>query len=240
MPSAQFYNKQITGAPPAPRGMVIYNRRVALAMTSTTAPTGYALVCNFAGVNRPLVMPMATERMVGGGGGLLNVDDMACWSVSAILAFDALPGEVTGDIGVVIGSATRGTPRFSSVAGMEIGPSNTGVTSVFCRAVDGGPVTFNQVTPLQPDHTKWNKYEIRLISATDQGDARAKFFINDRLQFSIAWPGVLPSQAEVAPNSIGFTPCVINHAASAAGTSRMYCSTYGMCVCAAPNEAALL
>jgi hypothetical protein len=166
------------------------------------------------------------------------VDDCWCWSVSAILAFDAIPGAITGDIGLCVGVGTRCVIRGASqFAGMEIGPTNTGVIGVIVRQNDAG-ATFTQNLAGVADMTQWHKYEIRLLGPTAQGEAQAKFLIDDQPQLALNYGAgtVLPDQKQ--GTGLGFTPGLINLAANAA-TTRMYIATDTVVVCCATEESAL-
>lgn len=236
--NAAYWVLQSIGAPPVPHGGVIYQGRVAWAFTSSSVgPSGMQSGPNFGGINRPLVCCFQETRSPANIDGL---DDFACWSFSAILAFDQLLGPAIGDLGLVLGSSNRSAPRNPAFAqsGMEIGPTNTGQVGVFVRQLDAGPATFSQATPFQPDITKFHKYEIRLISASDTREAQAKFLIDDQLQFALPYGAgtVLPGQFE--SGSVGIEPTITNRAVLA-GTTRMYIAMNGITVAAAPTEAAL-
>jgi len=228
-----------TGGPPATRGGTVYKGRSAWAITASNV-TGTQCSPNFTGTNRPLTMPFQSLK---GTSDLTDADDLACWSFAAILAYDAIPGAITGDIGLVLGVGTRsnirGAPTF---AGVCFGPSNTGVMSVFIRQADAGAVTFNQPTPFQPTQTEYNKYEIRLVSPVGNAEACMKFFINGKLQFNLPYGvgTVLPEQSiATAPAFLSFTPGIINLNATAAGTTRLYLPPLGVTICAGPTEDAL-
>jgi hypothetical protein len=235
--TASYATFTTTGAPPAGDGMQIYKGRPTIAITSSAA-TGRILLPNFAGINRPLTMPFQSTR---GTGDTSLVDDFRCWSASVILAFDAIPGAVTGDIGLVIGAGTRFNIRTpaNQFCGMEIGPSNTGVISVFIRQHDLGAVTFNQATPDQPDMTQFNSYEIRMIGATALADGQVQFLLNGRVQFALPYGAgtVLPDQNEGV--FWGFTPGIGNFEALAA-TTRMYIAPGSFVIKAAPDIVSLL
>ena len=234
-----LWTMTVTGAPPASRGIATTNGRVAARWTSNTG-TGYEVSPNAA---TRFAMPF---QSVKGTGTMFNVDDFYCWSVSAILAYNAIPGAITGDLGLVLsvgcnsGAPTRGRIRSTAVAGMMLGPSNTGVTSFIVRQADGGAITFNQQTPTQPDQTQFNRYEIRLVGPTPSAEAQVKVFINNVQQFSLPYGAgtVLPDQAQGAVAQ-GFVPCLENFAAAGASTVTMHVPPFGMIVCAAPNETML-
>ena len=237
---ANSWNFIDTGAPPAPRGGVIYNGRVALALTSNTTPTGTQWSPNFGGINRPYIMPFQEVRAAAGSP--QTIDDAWCWSFSAILAFDAMPGAVAGDVGIAIGVGNRTAIRSATqqLAGIELGPTGVGTVGVICRQTDTGAVTLAQNIAGVADMTKYNRYEIRLLGPTPTGEASVKFLINGNPQLTLNYGAgtVLPSQKLVGSN-LGFTPGLINLAASAAGTVRMYIVPNSVVVCCAPEEAAL-
>lgn len=233
--SQSYWTTTVTGAPPTPRGSIAYAGRLAWAMTSDAA-TGYVTGPSFITIDRPFVMAF---QEVKGPANLSNIDDFACWSVSAILAYDAIPGAITGDLGLTLGTGTRSNIRGASqFAGIEVGPSNTGVMSVFIRQTDGGAVTYNQPTVTQPDQTQWNRYEIRIVGPTSSAEAQIKVFINNVLQVALPYGAgsLLPSQILGGTGNLGMVPALINFKANAA-TTRMYASILN--VCAAPTEAML-
>lgn len=229
-----------TGAPPAPRGGVIYNGRVALALTSNTTPTGTQWSPNFGGTNRPYTMPFTTARQAAGSP--QGIDDAWCWSFSAILAFDAMPGAVTGDVGIAIGVANRTAIRSPTqqLAGMELGPTGVGTIGVVIRQADTVAVTLAQNIAGVADMTQYHRYEIRLLGPTPFGEASVKFMIDGNPQLTLSYGAgtVLPDQ-KIVGSFLGFTPGLVNLAASAAGTVRMYVVPNSVVVCCAPEEAAL-
>lgn len=231
-----FWGQFDTGASPAPKGSTIYNGRVGVALTSNTVPTGTQLSPSFAGTNRPLTMPFQTVRAASGSP--QYVDDCWCWSFSALLAFDAIPGAITGDVGLCVGVGTRCVIRgVNQFAGIEFGPTNVGTLGVICRQVDAGAVTLAQNVTGVADMTLWHKYEIRLLGPTAQGEASVKFMIDGQTQLALSYGAgtVLPDQKQ---GSLGFTPGLINLNANAA-TTRMYIAADSVSVCCATEESAL-
>lgn len=237
---ASAWNQVDTGAPPAPRGGVIFKGRVALALTSDTTPTGTQYSPNFGGINRPFTMPFQTVRQVAGAPQFL--DDCWCWSVSAVLAFDAMPGAVTGDVGLVVGVANRTAIRSATqqLAGMEIGPTGVGTVGVVVRQTDAVAVTVAQNIAGVSDVTQYHKYEIRLLGPTAGGEASVKFMIDGQAQLTLNYgAGTLLPDQKIAGSFLGFTPGLINLAASAAGTVRMYVVPNSFVIACAPEESAL-
>lgn len=235
-----LWTMTVTGAPPVTRGITTTNGRVAERMTSNTG-TGYEA---YPQNNTRFTMAFQTVK---GTANLSNVDDFFCWSVSAVLAWNAIPGAITGDTGLVIGvgvtglNPTRGRIRGGSRMGIELGPSNTGALSLIVRQVDGGPLTFDQLTPTQPDLTQFNRYELRLVGPTSSTEAQLKVFVNNVQQFALPWGAgtVLPDQTAGVGVGMGFTPCLVNFAAAGAATVTMHVPPFGLSVCAAPNETML-
>lgn len=227
----------ITGAPPAGRGMIMYNGRCAARTTSNTG-TGYEVTCNN---NTRFQMPFQTQKS---GVNMQGIDDYFCWSVSAVLAFDAIPGPITGDLGLVLGigvnlnKVTRGRIISGNFAGIMLGPTDTGVTGVRIRQADGGALTFSQNTPTQPDQTQYNRYEIRLVGPTAASEAQVKIFINNVQQFALSYGAgtILPDQTGIATVAFGFAPALENFQAAGAATVRMYVPPFAVQVCSAPTE----
>lgn len=229
-----FYALDVTGAPPAPEGATIYNGRVAWAITSN-AGTGRQARPNFAGTNRPLTVPCQTVK---GAANFQGIDDAWCWSVSAILAFDAIPGPITGDIGLTVGVGTRCQIRgAAALAGIEFGPTGVATLGVICRQTDAGPVTLAQDVAGVTDMTAYHRYEIRFVGPTANAEAQIKFVIDGGTQLVLSYGAgtVLPDQKQ---GTLGFTPGVLNMAALAA-TTRMYFVPNSLVIASGPVEEAL-
>lgn len=237
----QFSNLTTTGAPPAGSGGIVYKGRVTQALTSNLT-SGQVLTPNLVAQSRPLTLPFCNVR---GSADLIatEVDDFRIWSVSVMMAFDAMPGLIVGDIGLAIGPGTRFAVRAAATqfGGMEIGPINTGQLGVVVRQTDGGAITFAQATPDQPDMTEFHVYEIRLYSASPTVEAQAVFLIDGRVQFSLPWGAgtVLPDQVIGAGGNLGLTPGIGNFEAFN-GTTRMYVVPGTFVVKCACNDASLL
>lgn len=230
-----FWGAFDTGAPPAPRGAVIYNGRVAWALTSDLSPSGTQLSPSFSGTNRPLTMPYATVKTTAN---LQGVDDAWCWSLSAILAWDAIPGAITGDLGLCLGVGTRCVIRgVNQFAGLEFGPTGVGTLGVICRQADAGAVTFAANVAGVADMTVYHRYEIRILGPTLTAEAQVKFMIDNATQLTLPYGAgtVLPDQKQ---GSLGMTPGLINLSANAA-TTRMYVVPNSVTVASAPTEDAL-
>lgn len=238
VPSSSFYTLTVSGVPPTPRGITAYNGRACLQMTSNAVGNGYTIIPNFGGINRPLTMPF---QEVKGPANLSGVDDFACWSVSAILAYDAIPGAVTGDLGLTVGPGTATTIKVSTFPGIQFGPSDVGVLSLYVRQTNGGAATYNQPVSVQPDLTQFNRYEIRIVGPTSTAEAQIKCFLNNVLVAQLAYGAgtLLPSQRFAVASNMGFTPGLVNRDAVPGSTVRMYVPYYGLVVCAAPTEAML-
>lgn len=237
--SSSYFTVTNVGAPPNPRGAVIYNGRVAWSLTSNTG-TGTRIVPNFGGTNRPMAMPFQTTQTPGAS--FQGIDDYWCWSISAVFAFDAIPGVITGDIGLAVGSGNRADIRGASAfEGMEIGPTGVGTVGVIVRQLDAGPVTLAQNVAAGLDLTAYHRYEIRLVGPTTTTEAAVKFLIDGVLQLSVPYGAgtVLPIQRGSVGSNLGMTPGVLNIEAAGAATTRMYFAPNSLVVSAAPTEDAL-
>ncbi len=226
-----------TGAPPAGFGGQVYKGRACFAFTSNTG-TGYTV----AGGHTFL----GTQRSAGDVP-ILGNWDWACWELSAILAFDALPGPVaaTGQLGLQYGSGNWTQTMFGTVptqSGFTFGPVDTGVLGVRVRTVDGGAVTSQNVAVGNvPNQTEFHRYAIRLISASGPNEAMAKFLVDGNVLLTLQWGAgtILPNQVNtfVAPR-LGFTPSLTNLNCNAA-TTRMYVADNSWQIIAGPTEDAL-
>lgn len=226
-------NQVITGVPPNPQGWIQYKGRVAFQITSNTG-TGKTWTPNFA-TQQAFVMPF---QNVKGTGNPSKAEDFACWSFSGILAFDAIPGPIVGDVGITLGVGTRAEIRGAALfAGIELGPSDVGTISVIARQADGGALTLNQVVTNTLDLTLYHEYELRIIGATSTAEAQLKVLIDGSVLAVIPWGAgtVLPDHVVGGAGNLGFTAGVINKSANAA-TVRMYVLPYGFTICAAPTE----
>jgi hypothetical protein len=232
-------NFTTTGAPPAGSGGQIFKGILTQALTSNLT-SGQVITPNITSL--PLVMPFQNVRSTADFVAT-ELDDFRIWSVSAVLAFDQMPGTVVGDIGLGIGPAGRFGARAAgaAVACMEIGPSDVGQTSVVVRQTDGGAITFNQTTPFQPDITEFHLYEIRLYSASAVVEAKAVFLIDNKVQFSLSYGAgtLLPDQSIGGVGNMGMQ-AVLGNFEAFNGTTRMYVIPGTYTVKCAPNDASLL
>jgi hypothetical protein len=224
-----------TGAPPPRAGGQVYKGRATLALTSNTN-TGYTISGGHTFVG--------TQRSAGNVIVLGNWD-WAVWELSAVLAFDALPGAVnaTGQLGLQYGSGNWTQPMFGTVptqSGWTFGPISAGVLGIKVRTTDGGAVT-NVAVTATPDQTEFHRYAIRIISASGANEAQAKFLVDNVVVATIPWGAgtIMPNQVNtfVAPR-LGFTPSVSNVNCNAA-TTRMYIADNSVQIIAAPTEDAL-
>lgn len=228
-----------TGAPPSSLPVIRDGRCCVRLASGAGADNGFTLIPNFGGINRPMVMPFNTQK---GPADLSSVDDFACWEASAILAYDALTDPVTGDVGLVVAVGTASVIRGASLfPGVELGPTGAGTMGVFSRAVNGGPVTFNQNVGLPTDMTKFHRYAIRLIGPTASQEARMKFLVDGNVVQTLPYGAgtVLGTQDPFGTN-MGYTPCIVNrNATGGVSTVNMYFVIDSFTVCSAPTEAAL-
>lgn len=224
-----------TGAPPAGAGGQVYKGRATVAYTSNTG-TGYTVSGGHTF--------MGTQRSAGNVI-VLGEWDWAVWELSAILAFDVLPGAVsaTGQLGLQYGSGNWTQTMFGTAptqSGFTFGPISPGVLGVRVRTTDGGAVT-NVAVTAAPNQLEFHRYAIRLISASGAAEAQAKFLVDGSTVAQIAWGAgtILPTQVNtfVAPR-LGFTPSFTNLNCNAA-TTRMYVADNSVQIISAPTEDAL-
>ncbi len=224
-----------TGAPPAGFGGQVYQGRATYALTSNTN-TGHTIAGGHSFIG--------TQRSAGNVNIVGNFD-WACWELSAVLAFDALPGAINanGQLGLQYGSGNYTQVGFGTgptQAGFFFGPTGTGTLGVTVRTTDGGAIALQQAVT-SPDQTKWHRYAIRLISASGAAEAQAKFLVDGQVLLTLQWGAgtVLPSQINtfVAPR-IGFTPSLTNLNVNA-GTTRMYVANNSFQIVSGPTEDAL-
>lgn len=229
-----------TGAPPSSLPVIRDGRCCIRLASGAGADNGFTLIPNFGGVNRPMAMPFNTVKGVCD---LSGIDDYCCWEASVILAYDALTNNVTGDLGLVVAVGTASLIRQAPLfPGVELGPTGAGTMGVFSRAVNGGPVTFNQNVALPTDMTKFHRYAIRLIGPTATQEARMKFLVDGVVVQTLPFgAGTVLSTQDPFGTNMGFTPCIINrNATGGASTVNMFLVNDSFTVCSAPTELALL
>lgn len=106
-------------------------------------------------------------------------DDYRCWSLRAILNFDAATGAVVGDVGLLINPGNRNQTFWGTgQAGVCFGPTNNGEVSLRAKRASGGAQTIAEVSALTPDIREWNEYELRILGATNSVDCTLQGFIN--------------------------------------------------------------
>lgn len=235
LPVGSQWNLNQTGSPPVSVG-ALYKGRIALGLVSSVG-TGWTGVPNFTINTRPYVMPIQTTK---GPVSFQGIDDFWCWSHSAILAFDAMPGAVTGDVGITWGVGTAAQIRSATLPGIELGPTGVGTVGVVVRATNGGPITFSQNISLPADMTEYHRYEIRYLGPTLSAEGQFKFLIDGQLALVLSYGAgtVLGDQNPFGTN-LGYTPGVVNQSASASGNVRMYVVPDSVTICCGPTEASL-
>lgn len=234
------YSFTQTGVPPAGSVPSLYKGRISVDLTSSTGPvTGWQMIPNFGINTRPYVMPIQTAK---GPVNFQGIDDMMNWSMSAILAYDAMPGTVTGDLGLVWAPGTATIIRgVSAFPGIEFGPTDVGTVGVLVRATNGGAITFNQ-NVTAPDMREWHRYEIRYIGPTATVDGFFRFLIDGSQVLTLSYGAgtvLMPNQNPFGTN-LGSTPGLVNLGASASGTVKMHFAPDSLIVCCGPTEASLL
>src|SRR5690349_18110549 len=141
-----------TGVRPAGFGGQVSLGRATQALTSNTN-TGHTASGGHTFIG--------TQRSAGDVN-IIGGFDWSCWAFSAVLAFDALPGNINanGQLGLQYGSGNYTQVGFGTgptQAGMFFGPIGTGVLGVTVRTTDGGAIALQQ-TVTSPDQTKFHRY----------------------------------------------------------------------------------
>lgn len=148
--------------------------------------------------------------------------DWSCWSFRATIAFTAPTGAVGGDVGLVLwcGNQTsmNGTGADTN-AGVRFGPSNVGEVRLQARQANAGALTVNTAVAasLTPDLTKFNTYEIRVVSGSNASDPVLSCLINGvKVISNVSWTaaaGLLPPPNAVA-GQVGYISTLVNRSAT--------------------------
>lgn len=225
------------GAPPAGEGPVYYQHLRAMKFPAGNG-TGY-INAPFGGVSRPTHIYPALERMLSAN--LDGLDEIACWRVVALMAFDQPGGVVPKDCGFFVGAGSNTKIRGDVQAGWSlglIGPDAIGLTT---RQVTNGP-QIEHPLPLPPgfDITAWHVYETRILSATSGAEAQLIVVVDDEPLLTLLWgPGtVLPIPQDGV--ALGFYWGVSNLGGSPDFTTTLYIANGGVQLHAAMTEDALL
>ena len=188
----------------------------AVDMKSTIAPAGF-------GINYGRRLSWYTERP---GGPVL--DGWACWGLRLTAAFTNPGGVIPGDLGIVIwcGNGTQvNGDGLSTAPGVIFGPNNANNITLRARRVNAGPQTVTDVVPAgnTPDLTKFNTYELRIVTGSPSSDPQLFGLINGRVvtgrHLWTAAAAVLPPPDAIAGN-YGYVFAVVNRAAG--GVPNMY------------------
>jgi hypothetical protein len=173
------------------------------------------------------------QEATGSTGGTFQ-DDINCWRVVAILAFNGA-SLGSGDIGLEVGAGMSTTYSIITALnpGFRLAPTAAGQISFQVRQNGGGGLTVNQVVA-NVDVNDWHCYELRFIGATATTNAAAKAFVDGVQVASQLWgPGtLLPAFGN--GTSIGYGIGVGNR-----GADTTYIAKMGLQVSGAATEAAL-
>lgn len=178
--------------------------------------------------NRRLQMYPALERMVKAN--LDGLDEMACWRLYALLAFQQPGGPITADAGLVIAPGNNTIVRSApTAAGMSLGLRDIDTLGFSTRAVGGGAIVDHVLTlPTGFDIEDWHTYELRLLSATSSAEATLKVLIDDDLMYQSQWGAGTELPDMLANNLLGFTWAVSNLGGSPDFTTTMYLALGGV------------
>jgi hypothetical protein len=210
------------GAPPAGSGTILYRGRVAIRVTGSGTSGGFYSLGGNLNINFPQDQLTAAFN-----------DDVACWRVMAILAYDA--GLGSGDTGLEVGANINYDVIAATSPGFRLGPSGPTSAAFQVRQNGGGALTINQTVSTTIDTTDWNAYELRFIGATDKRPGLVKAFLNGAQVSQASWgPGtVLPGWANGA--QVGYRVCIGNR-----GATGVYIPLVGLQLSAAATEDGLL
>ena len=177
-----------------------------------------------------------TER----AGGTVT-DEFSCASIRLTAAF-IVTAPVLQDLGCVIACGTLNkTIVHDNNAGVEFGPVNAQAVAFRAVQIHGGPLTVNFAVPaaLTPDLTKYNTFELRVVSGSANSDPVAFGLINGQVATPrFAWTaaaGLLPPPA----NGNGGAPAYYMGALNAANGLCPHMYIHEVCWTAAGSESGL-
>lgn len=223
------------GSPPGPQGGITWHGKRAIVLSAgATSGHWYGPTFN-AG---PVQIYFALERPTLAN--LAGLDEIACWRVAALLAFENPPGPVPNDYGIMIGPGSSIVPRGGQM-GWSFGLRSTGLLGFTVRQTTSAPITYDKTYDLGAafDVTTWHRYEVRMLSATLDTEAMVKVLVDGQVLDTVFFgPGhPFPPMQEGA--NLGYYWSVGNHG-GAAFTTRMYLALGGLQIDAAATEDALL
>lgn len=215
------------GVPPAGTGWDLYRGRVAFKQTGSGTSGGFYTT----GSDFAIYFPQNGPNAIGGD----FQDDLLCWRVLAVLAFDG-SSLGSGDIGLEVGAAMSTNYNIITALspGFRLAPTAAGQISFQVRQNGGGGLTVNQVVA-NVDVNDWHIYEMRFIGATAKQDAIVKAYVDGVQLASQSWGAgtLLPSWGNGA--SLGYGIGIGNRGAAATYVAKM-----GLQVSAAATEPGLL
>jgi hypothetical protein len=150
------------------------------------------------------------------GGPLVN--ECACWSLRATIAYDPFGAQSFLDQGIVVlaGNNNSMFANGTNKAGIQFGATNTAEVRFRAIAVQGGAVTVNSIVnaAVTPLTGLYNTYEIRIISGSNSLLPQAFGVLNGqivtpRFSFGVA-AGLLPGPAAEGGGFTGYTLGVLN------------------------------
>lgn len=211
------------GVQPAGSGWDLYRGRVTNKITGSGTSGGFYLT----GSEWAIYFP---QNKVGGN----FQNDMRCWRVVAILAYDST-GLGAGDSGLEIGPALNYDMVTGTPPGFRLGPFAPGSIGVQVRQNGGGAFTINQAVAAVADVADFHAYEMRFIGATDKLDAVFKCFVDGTQVFAASWGAgtLLPNWANGA--SLGYMVGIGNRGGNAAFIPKL-----GLQIASAATEDGLL
>lgn len=164
-----------------------------------------------------------TERP---GGPLL--DGWTCFSFRLTVAYDNPAGVIAGDLGIVLTCGNQNSVNADGLganAGVIFGPNNVSTITLRARRANAGAqtVTDNVAAGSTPDITKFNTYDLRIVSGSNTSDPVLFGLINGVVVTPRrAWTAaaaLLPPPNAVAGN-FGYQFWVLNR--SAGGVANMH------------------
>lgn len=229
--TADVNNYSITAYAGGTQQTLVVNGVAAVDFKATATPTGF-------GVAYSRRLSWFTER----SGGKLY-DGWTCWSFRATLQFDNPPGVITGDCGIVLACGNNNSVNGDGIStnpGVIFGPNNADNITLRARRVNGGAQTVTDVVAaaLTPTLTKFNTYDLRIVSGSASSDPVLYGLINGvvvtpRIPWTAA-AALLPPPNAVAGN-FGYTLAAINRGGG--GVPNMY--VHELLLTAAQSEADL-
>lgn len=158
------------------------------------------------------------RRAIVGSKSLRAFDRLGAFSVSMIALFTNPAAALAANIDNGLQWNTAGNVTLDDGQSLRLGTPGIGIRcggpqtiEVHTRGSQGGAVTFTNVTPPAPfDVAKWNHYEIRIIAASGETEALAKWYINGNLVFQKSWDAA-NSMPETNANVAGLKVDIVSN-----------------------------